>query len=82
MSAAPPKRYLLYCESSKSGEKPEEELIEGYGSFLKAAIAINEMAETAINLEPKKWANRSDYFRDRKIRVYDTLTNKNIRILE
>lgn len=78
MSEAPPKRYQLYCTRQLNGQKPEEELFDVYGSFLKAALAINEMADSAINLEPKKWKSRSEFLRACEIRVYDTLTKENI----
>ena len=80
MSTATPKRYLLYCTRLNGSEKPEEELLDAYGSFLKAALAINEMAETAVNLNPNRWSSRSDYLKDQKVRVYDTLTSENILI--
>ena len=80
MSEAPPKRYQLYCTRQSNGEKQEEELFDAYGSFLKAALAINKMADSAINLEPDKWKSRSEFLRASKVRVYDTLTKENIRV--
>lgn len=80
MSDASPKRYLLYC-LEQNQPKPKEELYGQYGSFLAAAVAMNEMADSAMNLYPDEFASRSDFFRDAQVRVHDTLTNENIRIV-
>lgn len=80
MSEAPPKRYQLYYMRQSNDQEPTEELHDAYGSFLKAALAINDMADSAINLEPNKWKSRTQFLKAKKVRVYDTLTKENIKV--